>query len=347
MRYLFELQHPKHYHQFKHLIALLKARQDEVLIVARDKDVLLSLLQYDKHDYQVMGKHGKGIFTKFLLIPKLIFDYYKIIRHFKPHAILSKASPYSVVIGKFLHIPTIITPDSEVVALTNKFTAPLATCVITQDTFQRNFGKKHRKINGFFEATYLHPNYFKADENEIYNDQITKNDRIFVLRFIGWNANHDVNQYGFSQKEKIELVHFLMQHGKVIITSEKNVPQELWENVIKIHPSKIHHLLKFAHLYIGDSQSMATEASLLGTPSIRYNSFVGPNDVSNFLLLQSKYKLLNNCKSFNQVLFIAEELIMNFHAKRIWTERSDYYFQEIGDPNLELLSIIDNILKKI
>ena len=31
----------------------------------------------------------------------------------------------------------------------------------------------------------------------------------------------------------------------------------------------------FATLYIGDSQSMAVEAAMLGTPSIRFNDFAG------------------------------------------------------------------------
>ena len=44
---------------------------------------------------------------------------------------------------------------------------------------------------------------------------------------------------------------------------------------LKISPEKIHHLLYFATMFVGDSQTMTSEAAVLGTPAIRCNSFVG------------------------------------------------------------------------
>ena len=37
----------------------------------------------------------------------------------------------------------------------------------------------------------------------------------------------------------------------------------------------MHHVMAFASLYIGDSQTMAAEAGVLGVPFVRYNDFVG------------------------------------------------------------------------
>ena len=37
----------------------------------------------------------------------------------------------------------------------------------------------------------------------------------------------------------------------------------------------MHHVIAFASLYIGDSQTMAAEAGVLGTPFVRFNAFVG------------------------------------------------------------------------
>ena len=343
MRYLFELNHPKHYHQFKNMIQLIDNDHNEVLIVARDKDVLIDLLKNDNINYKIIGKHGENILNKITVIPKLLFTYYKIVQMYKPDIILSKASPYAAIIGKLLSIPTVITPDSEIVSLTNWFTAPLSTLIITQNTFSKHFGKKHKKISGFFESTYLHPNYFIPNENEIFNDYLKRTDKFFVLRFIGWSANHDINQYGFSIDEKKELVSYLSKYGKVIITSEKNLPNDLKNYVMKIHPSKIHHLLKYADLYVGDSQSMATESCLLGTPSIRYNSFVGPNDMSNFKLLEDKYNLLFNCSNFEEVLDSIKKIFEDPDSKKKWLIRSQKYFSEIGDPNTELLNIVKGI----
>ena len=44
---------------------------------------------------------------------------------------------------------------------------------------------------------------------------------------------------------------------------------------ININPLDIHHVMSFASIYIGDSQTMAAEAGVLGTPFIRFNDFVG------------------------------------------------------------------------
>ena len=67
----------------------------------------------------------------------------------------------------------------------------------------------------------------------------------------------------------------LKPHGKVYITSERALGADLEPYRLKINPLDIHHVMYYASLYIGDSQSMAVEAAMLGTPSIRFNDFAG------------------------------------------------------------------------
>jgi hypothetical protein len=43
---------------------------------------------------------------------------------------------------------------------------------------------------------------------------------------------------------------------------------------IRINPLDMHHVMAFASLYIGDSQTMAAEAGVLGVPFVRFNDFV-------------------------------------------------------------------------
>ncbi|MBK7853743.1 MAG: hypothetical protein IPJ79_01455 [Bacteroidetes bacterium] len=54
----------------------------------------------------------------------------------------------------------------------------------------------------------------------------------------------------------------------------------------------------FAHMYIGDSQTMAAEAAVLGTPSIRYNDFVG--EISYLEELEHLYQLTFGFKTNNR-----------------------------------------------
>jgi predicted glycosyltransferase len=56
-----------------------------------------------------------------------------------------------------------------------------------------------------------------------------------------------------------------------------------------VRPEHMHDVMAFASLYIGDSQTMAAEAGVLGIPFIRFNDFVGRIGYLNELEL--KYEL--------------------------------------------------------
>ena len=337
MNYLFELSHPKHYYQFKGLINNLSKDSDNtILIIARDKDVLLKLLEVENIPFFIFGKHGKSIISKFLVLPKILLNYYKILKKNKIDIVISKASPYAAILSKFVQIKTLITPDSEVVSLTNKFVAPNSTLVITPENFTLDYGLRHKRIKGFFEDCYLHPNIFKPNERLIQEIGFSTSTPYFILRFISWNANHDINNYGFTTNEKVSLVAKLQAHGTVYISSEGELPKEIEKYRIKISPSVIHQVLHYASIYIGDSQTMATESSLLGTPSIRYNSFVGENDMSNFVLLENEFDLLKNYNRYSDVLDCIDIFLSNKENKQNWLKKRDHYYGEVGDINAEM-----------
>lgn len=55
------------------------------------------------------------------------------------------------------------------------------------------------------------------------------------------------------------------------------------------NPLDMHHVMAFASLYIGDSQTMAAEAGVLGVPFVRFNDFVGR--IGYLRELEDKYEL--------------------------------------------------------
>jgi predicted glycosyltransferase len=339
MNILFELNHPKHYYQFKYIINILKKRGHKIKIVARDKDILLSLLKEEKVDFEIFGTHNDKLAFKIFSSISIFISYNIILRKFKPDLIISKASIYSTLLAKIKNINSIIFPDSEVVFLTNKFVAPLATKIITPQTFKLNYGKKQIRVQGLFENCYLHPNVFRYEEKIINELKIVK--PYVLLRFIGWTANHDIGKVGISDEKKIDIVHKLSNNFHVYITSEKKLPEELEPYKLKIPFSKIHQVLAGAELYIGDSQTMATEAGLLGTPSIRTNSFVGENDMSNFIFLETKYGLIKNV-SLRENLFEVIDKFIHTEAKKEWQLKKEKYFADTGDLNEIIANIIEN-----
>lgn len=342
-RILFEIAHPKHFHQFKPMMRQL-AKENDIFLIARDKDVVLNLVQQEDFPYAQYGRHGKSLFQKIALIPNIIMDYWRICRKFKPDYIISRSSPYSAVISKFSRAKTIIFPDSEIVPLINKFVAPNSHLIITPDNFSRDYGLKHHRVKGFFEEAYLHPQSFIPDSAKLKEIGVEKGERYFLLRFVGWFANHDVNQQGFTTAQKRRLIGILEKQGKVFISSEGKIDEEFTPYLLKANPKDIHHYLHFADIYIGDSQTMATEAALLGTPAIRFNSFVGENDMSNFIILEKDLDLLRNVSSYEQLEQTLTGFLERYNLKAEWLDKRENYFgnkTDITEQSINLLNLLN------
>lgn len=340
MKYLFELNHPKHYYQFKYVMKGLVADGHSVKVVARDKDVLLKVLQEERVDYEIFGEHKKKMAGKILGTIPLLVRYNRIVRRYKPDVIVSKASFYAAFLAKLNGKKSVIFPDSEVVKVTNRYVVPLATKVITPETFGLDYGQKHIRIKGLFEDCYLSPTVFTPNEGVLEKYGIQRPYAIF--RFVGWFANHDVGNGGFTLDEKIKLTQDVEQFMKVYISSEKPLPEELKHCALPVPASLMHHVLAFADLYLGDSQTMATEAALLGTPAIRSNSFVGENDMTNFKVLENEYGLLRNIASFEEV----EREVQSFadHSrKKEWCEKRRCRYASIGDINGQIVRILEQV----
>ena len=337
MKYIFELNHPKHYYQFKYMMRELEEKGHTIVVLARDKDVLQKVLEEEHVPYQIFGAHKKTLRDKILETPRLILNYLRIARREKADVIVSKASFYGCFVAKMIGAKSVIFPDSEVVKVTNKYVVPLATKVVTPGSFGLDFGKKHMRIGGLFEDCYLAPSVFTPDETVV--SEYGLKSPYAVLRFVGWYANHDVNNNGFTLEQKKALIDAIAPHMRVYISSEKELPEELQQYRLPTPANKIHHVLAFADLYLGDSQTMATEAALLGTPAVRSNSFVGPNDMTNFKVLEEKYGLLCNIRAFEDVLAKVSEMAVK-RRKAEWMAKRERYFEKVGDANRQIVEML-------
>ena len=95
------------------------------------------------------------------------------------------------------------------------------------------------------------------------------------MRFASLKAHHDDGIKGINTEIAQRLVDILSPHGQIYITSERELEPQFEPYRIRINPLDMHHVMAFASLYIGDSQTMAAEAGVLGTPFVRFNDFVG------------------------------------------------------------------------
>jgi len=107
--------------------------------------------------------------------------------------------------------------------------------------------------------------------------------------------------------------------GTIYITSERPLEPQFEKYRIRINPLDMHHVMAFASLYIGDSQTMAAEAGVLGVPFVRFNDFVGR--IGYLRELEDKYRLGFGIKasapgSVDQLCSRVEELVSMDSAER-------------------------------
>lgn len=306
MKILIDIGHPAQVHQFKYVYKELLKKGHEVLFTTKDKDIALYLLDKYKLSYINLGKPKKGLLNKILYIPNTCFKFLKIIISFKPNIILSRGSIHSSWMS-FLFIKKHVSfADTEHVGLADTLTVPFVKTKLTAFSYYKDLGINHFRFSGNIELFYLHPKRFKPDKSILDFLGVKENEKYAIIRFVSWDAHHDVGLNGITLENKILLVKKLVKYAKVFITSEKELPEELEPYKISIPPEKMHDAIYYSSLLVGESATMASEAAVLGVPSI-YIDEVGRGYTDE----EGKVGLVYNFKPAQQdkAIIKSEELI--------------------------------------
>jgi predicted glycosyltransferase len=339
MRSLVDIGHPGHVHFYKHAIARWQQDGHDVLISARDKDVTLSLLDHYQLPYRTLSTIRKGqlgMLYEFLQREAALL---KLIRSYDPHVITEIGGLFIAPVCWLLRKPSIVFTDSEPVPLDRFLTYPFATTIYTPHCFLRDIGSRHLRYNGYHELAYLHPDYFQPDPSVLDELGVAAGEPYIILRFVAWKASHDIAQHGFSPQFKMRAIRMLSQYGRVFITSEEPLPEELEPYRITISPHRIHDALYYATLFMGDGATMATEAAVLGTPAVRASSMA--LNMGNFQELMERYQLVYSYYDPEQALEKALSLLEN-NAKVEWQERRNTLLGETIDVTEMIANVIQN-----
>jgi len=293
MKIVFYLAHPAHFHLFKNPIRNLRDSHD-VLVVYNEKDVLESLIK--NSDLNEISEKVRTITNieselglKAQFLQKTLGFFIKMLS-FKPDLVLG-TSIIIALVGKILRFDSVIVneDDIKVIERTAKIGYPLATAILSPAVCETGrFDRKTIKYDGYHELAYLHPKLF-SPKDEVAKQYVDLDSPYYVLRFAKLTAHHDKGKSGLDERLARQIIGVLKKHGDVYITSEINLPRDLKKFQISIDPLDIHHVLAFAKFYIGDSQTMAAEAGVLGIPFIRFNDFV--DKISYLAEMEEKYSL--------------------------------------------------------
>ncbi len=272
MKFVFDIGHPAHVHYFKNMINVL-IKKHKILVFARKKDITFELLKLYKIKYTPCGRNLDGLMKKAINMAHIDYCILKKTHRFNPNMFISVSSPYTAHVGRVLGKKVIGINDTEHATLNLKLFLPFADTVLTPSRYMKDLGPKQIRFNGYLELMYLHPNWFKPDPSVLDELGVSKGDKYAIVRFVSWQASHDVGQRGFSNEDKLKLVRELEKSGiRPMITSEMPLPSKLEEYKVKIAPHRMHDALYYASLYIGEGGTMASEAAVLGTHSIHVST---------------------------------------------------------------------------
>ncbi len=346
MKIAVDINHPAHVHYFRHFVGEMKKRGHEVMITASEKEISYQLLTEYGLEYTKLGTYGLSLADKVKNIPVLDFRLYQAVKDFKPDVFFGFGSIRNAHVSRLMRKQAIAFDDSEPSPIEHLLYVPFTNAILTPDCFHKDFGKKHVRYNGYTELAYLHPKYFTPDPKVLTELGLQPGEKYVVMRFVAWKAGHDFGKGGFSEQAKISAVKALEPHVRVFITSELPLPPELEKYRIKISPINIHSVLYYAQMLIGDSQTMTTEAALLGTPAIRCNTFVGEHDMGNFIELERKYGLIFNFDNPEQGIKKAVELIRQPDLKAEWGQKLEKLLADKIDVTQFMVDFVEHYSEK-
>jgi hypothetical protein len=267
---------------------------------------------------------------------------YKILKMHKINLALSIGGIFIAHACRLLKIPLVVFTDTEF-NFSNKLSFPIATIIATPSCYVGNLGSKHLRYNGYHELAYLHPNRFAPDASVLSELGIGTEDKFFIVRKTSGKAVENIGQSLMNKEQLIDLVQILERQGRVLLTMEGKIPSVLQKNIISIKPHKIHSLLYYAHLFVGDSLTMFTESALLGTPSISISSegFL----LGNFDEICRRYKLGFRFRSFNEAQTKIKELLAKDELKKEWSLKRERLIAEKRDVTQFQIDLISNFNK--
>lgn len=272
MKILIDINHPAHVHYFRNFSKIMSENGHQITFVSRDKEMAHHLLKLYNINFINRGKGNDSKLGKFLYLIYADYKLLKISNRVKPDLFLNFLHPYPSHVARILGKPSLVFSDTEHAHLHHKLTVPFATKVYTPSCYTIDLGKKHERFNGYMELAYLHPAYFTPNPDITKILGVGEGEKYVIVRFVSWKATHDFDQAGMSLASKRHAVHEMAKYARVFITSEGELPSDLEKYRIKIPFDKIHDVLYYSVLLYGESVTMTSEASVLGTPSIFINN---------------------------------------------------------------------------
>ena len=338
MKILIDTGHPAHIHYFRNAVKLLEGKGDQVLFVVRDKESSVRLADRYGLSYISRGKGGSNVWQKLSMLPRIVKRLVSVAKDFKPDLFLSFASPYAAQAAFLTGKPHIAFDDTEHAVFSHLLYRSFTKEIHSPFYYlQKNKLHKRQKLfDSFMELAYLQTDYLEEVFGLGDKLGLAENESYVVLRFVSWDANHDIGQKGLSLKDKMRLVEMLSSHCRVFISSESKIDKQLEAYQLNIEPDYFHAVLKGASLYVGEGSTTACESCLLGTPAIYVNTL----HVGNCAYLEEK-GICTSTTDIEEIIKISSDILENSESSKYCRIQ-----QEILNECIDTTQYIIDVLNK-
>lgn len=343
MKVLITVKHPAHVHLFKHVVWELKESGHDVAVYSRDKEITTKLL--DEYGIPYINLTDRPGTTLGLVKMQAVFEWRLLqeARRFKPDVMMSVGGTAVAHVSSLVGAKSIVFSDDDPMNLRKRITYPFTDLICNPEGYRTDLGDKQIRYSGYHELAYLHPERFDPDPEVLSTVGIDPGSTYYILRFSNWDAYHDVNKQGFSPEAKENLVSYLNDSGSVFVTSEEKLPDGFEQYRMSVEPHHIHHVLYYADLYVGDSQTMATEASILGTPAVRFSPWAGETDMSNFIELEDTYGLLYSTADETEAMDQISSIVESTDTSSEWEVKRERLLED----KIDVTSFIVNLVEEV
>ena len=330
MNILIDIGHPGHIHLLKNLYFQLSKKGHKIFVTVKNIKIQKELLEKYNIPYIVLGNKKDSLIGK--AFSQISYNL-KVLRLVKKHNIEFGIGTSMTLahVSKLSKMKSILLDDDDDNAqeLFVKYAHPFCDALLTPLALKEN-RKSSKSIfyDSYHELAYLHPKYFKPNSQVLEELGVDKKETFFIMRFNVFKAHHDVGINGLSLEQKLQLVNVLKPYGKIFITTERDIEPELKEYQLAVSPEKIHSLMYYMTMFLGDSQTMTSEASVLGVPALKFNSFAGKLSIPNEL--EDRYGLCYayGPDSFEEYISKVKDILAKENIKDIWKRKKEVLLNE-------------------
>lgn len=337
---VFTMTHPHDVHLFRNAIDELSSEGYRIYVFAREKDITTTLLENYGIPHTVLASDNTSKLDLIRSWSTFGFNLLRAVRRIEPDLMVAEVGAVTTPVSRLLGIDSLVFVDNEHAKLQRIPVSLCATRICTSTSFWDDLGAKQVKYKGYQELAYLHPNRFQPDPTVLDEVGIESDERFAILRAVGWNAAHDINAGGFDKLETV--IEALESEGvTVLVSSELPLPEELESYRVSVAPQRMHDLMYYADLFIGESATMATESALLGTPAV----YVSTLDVGYTHEIADEYGLIFNYSGKNRQERAIQKAkaILNGSCETDWNARWRLLIDEKRDTTEVIMEQIHNM----